>query len=140
MAAPAQQLRGLALPAIREAGGYFVSKNPDQVAWGALITAVFTPIGSRPMRRQFGSVLHEVVNEPADNVSLAAVELAVREAAKTYAPHVTILRVMTQVDGRNIGVLIEYSRSDDKSRTLRSPLVRVSQSDVTNYLASRRNT
>lgn len=136
--ASTQQLRGLALPAVREAGGYFVSKGPDDVAWGALITAVFTPQGSRPMRRQFGSVLHELVHEPADQVSQEAIVLAVKDAARLWAPHVTVLRVQTKVEGRQVGVLIEFCRSDDKNRTLRSPLIRVAKSDVVNYLASRR--
>lgn len=116
-----------------------MSKGPDDIAWGALISAVFTPQGSRPMRRQFGSVLHELVHEPADKASTDAIVLAVTDAARLWAPHVKVLRVQTQVEGRTIGLLIEFCRSDDNSRTLRSPLIRVDKSDVVNYLASRRN-
>lgn len=140
MATSQAQIRGLALPAIRTAGGYFATKGPDDMAWGALINAVFTPRGSRPFRRQFGSALHELVMDPADSVSQGAIEYVIKEAASRWAPTAVIRAVRTRVDGNVVQVLIEFSRSDDKDRTLRSPVVRVSKSDVVNLLAASRNT
>lgn len=136
----AQQLRGLALPALRTAGGYFVSKGPDDVAWGSLITSVFTPAGSRPFRRQFGSALHELVMEPADPTLQSTIETVIRDAVQRWAPGVIIRGVLTKVDRGQVGVLIQFARSDDKSRTLNTPLIYVSKSDVVNLLAASRNT
>lgn len=138
MATSQAQLRGFALPAIRTAGGYFASKGPDDIAWGNLITAAFTPVGSRPMRRAFGSVLHEMVFEPNDADVQEAVSLAITDAVKRWASGVVVRAVRTQSKNNTLSVMVEFSRSDDRSRALTSPMVRLSKSDVVNLIAASR--
>ncbi len=135
-----QQLRGLALPAIRTAGGYFATKGPNDMAWGALINAVFTPLGSRPFRRQFGSTLHEVVMEPNDATTQSLVEYVIKDAVQRWAPSVIVQSVVTRPVDNKIGILIQFSRSDDRQRLLSSPAILISKSDIVNLLAASRNT
>lgn len=134
-----KQLRGLALPALRTAGGYFASKGPADIAWGDLIVAVFTPVGSRPFRRQFGSTLHEVVFEPNDATTAATLEYVIKDAVKRQAPNVIVNGVVARADGRTVSLLIQFSRSDDRATLLQSPPIKVSKSDVVNLLAASRN-
>ncbi len=129
-----RQLRGLALPALRTAGGYFASKLPNDVAWGGLILALFTPVGSRPMARSFGSVLHELVNEPNDPHMDAQIEDAIRECATRCAPQVRIVAVLVGRKDDTVGISVQFQRSDDQS-VQTSPQVFISKSDVVNLLA-----
>ena len=130
-----QQLRGLALPAIRTAGGYFVSKQPDDVAWGDLIITLFTPIGSRLMRRQFGSALSTLVFDPSDATLQTDITTVIQAAAALWAPMVTIRGVTTTLNGKQVGVTVSFSRADNTSQVLNSPTVYVSKADVIGLLA-----
>ena len=84
----ALQRRGLALPAVRSAGGYFASKGPLDRAWGDLILALFVPVGSRAMRRDYGSGLHRLIFDPAVEQDDPVVLYAAQEAASRNAPPV----------------------------------------------------
>ncbi len=84
-------LKGLGLPALRGAGGYFAVKNRYDVAWSDLMIALFTPIGGRAFDRSFGSGLHHVLFSP---VTVAVDQLAnytVKQAAALWCPHVTVI-------------------------------------------------
>ena len=89
------ELKGLALPAQKGPGGYFETKSSLDVAWGDLMLTLFTPVGSRPMNREFGSVLHQQLFEPIDAVlDEGILEYVIREAVDIYAPHIEIREVV----------------------------------------------
>lgn len=88
------RLRGLALPAVKGPGGYFESKSPLDVAWGDLLFALFVPRASRPMRRNFGSVLREQLFEPNIEQEHSIIDYVIREAARENCPHITIREVL----------------------------------------------
>ncbi len=131
-----QQLRGIGLPALRTAGGYFAVKNRQDKAWSDLLVAVLTPIGSRPMNRGFGSALHDVLFEQAGGQVEQLVDYVIRQAVSAYAPHVVIVGVKARSVGNEIKVLIRFSLADDRA-VLEKPLL-ISKSDVVNLLAASR--
>ncbi len=133
-----RQYRGLALPALRAAGGYFASKSRHDVAFGDLLVALFTPVGTRPMSRGFGSNLSRVVFQPVTADIGDVVEHVVREAANRWAPHVVILGVDVRQDGEKVGILVRFSMAGDSKSAQERPIL-ISKSDVINLLAASKN-
>lgn len=130
------ELRGLALPALRGVGGYFVSKTRYDVAWGDLILAIFCPINGRPMRRIFGSSIHDVVFEPSTLALNQLISYVIRECASRWCPHVVINDVLVQPQGQDVKVGVVFSLSEDRSVQDRTIFIR--KSDVINFLAAGR--
>lgn len=119
---PATELRGIALPARRGPGGFFEAKNPYDVAWGDLLQAIFTPRGSRPMNRAFGSSLHELIFNPLD-VEDQIIQIAIRDVAAQFCPHIVIRRVtlLNAADGKvQVGVVFSLAsdQETEESRTV----------------------
>lgn len=111
---PATELRGLALPATRGPQGYFASKDPYDVAWGDLLCAVFTPRGSRPMRRSFGSSLYDLLFDPLD-IEDAIIEVSIREVVAQSCPHIIVRRVtLLNATAGRIQVGIVFSLASDQ--------------------------
>ena len=130
------QLRGLALPALRGAGGYFAAKTRYDVAWGDLILAIFCPIGARPMRRRFGSAIHNVVFEPNTLALQQLVNYVVRQAAMQWCPHIVINDVLVKQTGEEVAVGVVFSLSED--RATQDRVILIKKSDVVNLLAGAR--
>jgi len=120
--------RGLALPAYRTSGGYFASKDRYDVAWGDLLIALLTPIGSRFMSRQFGSGVSRILFDAAVDQNPQLVKFVVMEAAARYCPHVVILDVRVVVDGNFVSVGISFSLAEDAASQER--LVRLQRGTV----------
>jgi phage baseplate assembly protein W len=120
--------RGLALPALREAGGYFASKTRFQVAWGDLLIALLCPIQGRFMNRSFGSGLHRVLFEPgvADNPQL--IEYMVTDAAARHCPSIVIRSVDTVADGDVVDLRVNFSLVEDSA--VEQKLVRLARGVV----------
>jgi len=107
-------LRGLALPALRKSGGYFRAAGKYDVAWGDVLVAILTPIGSRPGRRSFGSGLHFSLLEPQLSSNEAVVEYAVQEAVARHAPHVYVEQVQVRTNARKIQLHITFGLVSDR--------------------------
>lgn len=107
------ELRGLALPAARGSQGPFASRGAADVAWGDLLLAIFTPRGSRPMNRAFGSSLYDLLFTPID-VENEIVEVSIREVASQFCPHIVISRVtLLNVEQGRIQVGVVFSLASD---------------------------
>lgn len=122
---PATELRGLALPATLGPQGIFASKSAFDVAWGDLLVAVFTPRGSRPMNRLFGSTLYDLLFTPLD-VEDEIIEVSIREVAAQFCPHIVIQRVTLSSStqgGVQVGVVFSLT-SDPQTTTSRTVLVK----------------
>lgn len=112
-----RELRGLGLPLTREIGGFFESKGRYDCAWGDLLLCLFTPIGSRPNRRSFGSALHLLLSEPNIEGNQTLVEHVVRQAAGRWCPHVVIYGVVARAkvtDGQVIQLGIRFGLADEQ--------------------------
>lgn len=134
VATQARQLRGLALPAIRSAGGYFASKNRYDVAWGDLLRAIFTPIGSMPMNRTFGSGIWGILFEPNIEESAAEVNFIIRDAARIWVPHVLISSIDVRVENRSVKVFVQFGLTEDEAVVERSVLL--PRDDIIRILAT----
>ena len=114
------QLSGLALPAVKGPGGYFETRTRGDVAWGDLMFALFTPQGSRPMNRAFGSTLHRQLFQPFDpETDEPVIDLIVREAADQFCPHIDIreVRVLAADRPKQLKFVVSFALRTDLSET-----------------------
>lgn len=126
----ATELRGLALPALKGSGGIFESKSAEDVAWGDLLLALFTPIGGRVMRRQAGSALYELLFEPVNPDDFTLVDYTIREAARRQLPHVNITNVEVRDIGRGIEIHVFFQLNNDRDAQSTSRVVQVPKTFV----------
>lgn len=129
---------GLALPAVRTAGGYFVSKRDIDVVWGSVILAIMTPVGSRWMNRSYGSHVAEVLFEPTDAVLVSALTEYINDAASKFATIARITRVDVQVDRKTVSIVVTFSNtSDSRSTTDSVRAVKVDRRSTIQFLSAR---
>lgn len=62
-----------------------------------------TPIGSRVMRREYGSMLAELIDQPLNDATLLRAYAASVMAITRWEPRVRVLRVNRQVDTHQHG-------------------------------------
>lgn len=62
-----------------------------------------TPIGSRVMRREYGSMLAELIDQPLNDATLLRAYAASVMAITRWEPRVRVLRVNRQVDASQHG-------------------------------------
>lgn len=110
------QLRGLALPATKGPGGFFESKTALDVAWGDLLLTLFTPVGTRVMRRDFGSVLREQLFDANSELNDPIIDHVIREAASDHCPQVVIREVSVVREDNRAQILVVFSLRTDTSR------------------------
>lgn len=127
---------GYALPAIRGAGGYFPSKNKYDTAWGDVIIAIMCPIGGRPMRRAFGSGLADTLFDFSDDRSSSLIKKSLTSAINTYVPHVNVINIDVQRDGKSVTVLVEFSLREEPSKVVQRA-VKIDKRTTMNTLAVR---
>ncbi len=117
-------LVGLGLPARKDPGGYFQTKDRFEVAWSDILFAILVPRGARVMKRQFGSSLFDLLFEPTGpDVSVAV--YAIQETLRESCPHIQIERaqITSQEDGRvEIGVVFSL-RTDLETKEERTVTV-----------------
>lgn len=122
----ATDVRGLALPATKGPGGYFESKSSQDVAWGDLLLALFTPTGGRFMRRGMGSALYEQLFEPVVEGDFPLVDYTIREAATRQLTTVNVTRTDVSARDRGLHVQVFFQRRSDleveAERTVQIPM------------------
>jgi len=64
---------------------------------------LLTPLGTRIMRRSYGSRLTYLLDQPMNDALIASIQGAVVEALTNYEPRIKLTRVV--VNGADIGVL-----------------------------------
>jgi phage baseplate assembly protein W len=99
---------GLALPASRLNGGYFAAQPTKQRCYSDILMTAFTPIGSRPFLRTFGSGLPGL---PFTNVQASVVNLVVGGALATWVPYVQLGSIQVGVPSvaNQLPMKINYS-------------------------------
>lgn len=73
-----------------------------------------TPIGSRVMRRDYGSMLPDLIDQPANSVTRQLIFAATAVALSRWEPRLKITRVGVSTDNRDgqVAVDIEGERRD----------------------------
>lgn len=70
-----------------------------------------TPIGSRVMRRDYGSLVPFLIDQPANPQLLMRLRAAITHAILKWEPRVRPIKVLLQVDAQGISLLhIVYER------------------------------
>ena len=105
---PVRELRGLALPVRQDPRGPFNSKTETDVAWGDLLRAVLVPRGSQPMRRNFGSSLHELLAEPMDVEDEFVIAL-ISDSVRNSCPHIILKNVSVRVVRTQLEIGVTFS-------------------------------
>ena len=68
-------------------------------------TILTTPIGSRVMRREFGSHLPRLVDEPLNRSTITAIYAATNEAIAIWEPRVRIIQTQMDVEQAKQGIV-----------------------------------
>jgi len=66
-----------------------------------------TPIGSRIMRREYGSRLYELVDHPTSDETVMEVYMATAEALLLWEPRLDLMRVQASVSSGRIIISLE---------------------------------
>jgi len=79
-----------------------------------------TPIGSRAMRRDYGSMLFELVDQPMNSLGRLRIIAAIADALRRWEPRLALKRIELLGDaqtfaGGAVTLLIEGVRTDDPS-------------------------
>jgi phage baseplate assembly protein W len=130
----APQLSGIGLPLLRRGGGYFAPKTKYDVAFSDILHAVFTPAGSRPMSREFGSAVHLLLFEPSSLTLKRQIDYVIRQAVSKWAPHLYISRVLVELRGVEVAVGIIFGLVAE--RTDQERLVLLTKSDVARLISA----
>jgi uncharacterized protein len=71
-----------------------------------------TPIGSRVMRRDYGSLVPFLIDQPANPILLMRLRAAITHAILKWEPRVRPTKVLLLVDANGVGELVlEYERT-----------------------------
>lgn len=63
-----------------------------------------TPIGSRVMRRDYGSRLIDLVDRPLSQSTIADIQAAIAMALTTQEPRIRLTRVQVELSNNDIGI------------------------------------
>ncbi len=96
----------------RNGGGQISGVEHLAQSIGDILT---TPIGSRVMRRDYGSMLFELLDQPLNSATRLLVYAATAGAIRRWEPRINVKRVSLAVDPDEIGqaeIRIEGERTD----------------------------
>lgn len=80
----------------------------------SLADILFTPIGSRVMRRSYGSALPALIDAPVNSETVVDLFAAVADAIDAWEPRITLRRVeITEAsDAGRMGFALSFDRRD----------------------------
>lgn len=135
-----ERIVGLGLPVTRQSGGYFTLKKGKDVAFSDLVIAIFTPIGGRPMKRDFGSGLSTLLFDPNDKTAIGVINKVIRDAAQKWCPYVSVQQVDVAQNGRYMYLRIVFSLTDDRTPVERvvtvpfdQPAAQINSAEIVRY-------
>lgn len=84
----------------------------------SVATILTTPIGSRVMRRDFGSLLPELIGQPINRATVARLNAATAMALMAWEPRIQLSRVLVEpgAEPGQVTVLLEGTRRDGLQR------------------------
>lgn len=73
-----------------------------------------TPIGTRPMRRDYGSMLFDLIDQPLNGATRLLIYAATALALRRWEPRIRLRRVTMSAEGGagRVALLIEGDRTD----------------------------
>lgn len=84
----------------------------------SIATILTTPIGSRVMRREFGSLLFDLVDSPATGRGCLRLIAATADAIARWEPRVQFIKATVTVDGAGRAVIAADCRLRDSGAAL----------------------
>lgn len=81
-----------------------------------------TPIGTRVMRREYGSLLPELVDHPLNSANLLRARAATADALIRWEKRISIQSVQLYLDGAGLVVDLEATETNGTSSSLSVPL------------------
>lgn len=72
----------------------------------SVLDILTTPLGSRVMRREYGSRLFELIDAPLNATTIADLYAATAEALMIWEPRIAVERVQSIVDGPNVSLIV----------------------------------
>ncbi len=100
--------RGPSLPMVRNENGYFTSRKLRDLLHSSVFTILTTSIGSRMMRRTFGSKVPSLVFEPNDDILSSLVREYTVEAIGLWEPRIEITGIDTTIDEHTFTISLRY--------------------------------
>lgn len=100
--------RGLALPTSRTTGGYFAYRSGMELAAGNMKLVLASPIGSRPMKRDWGSGLPGLLFEPR-TAGDPVIRMVVADSVRKWCPDVRINQIAVVSKGRRTQIAISFT-------------------------------
>jgi phage baseplate assembly protein W len=83
---------------------------------------LITPVGSRVMRREYGSMLPDLIDQPLNGATLLRAYAATVMALVRWEPRIRITRVQFAVDGSQLTVDLSATRVDGAGSSAQADL------------------
>jgi len=110
---------GIALPMVKDAKGLWSPRSLDQLVKSSIQLIMGTIPGERPHLPDFGSRLHELVFEQADDILVALARRWTIEAILRWEPRVTVLGVQVEIEQENFRIIVDFVVLADPNREKR---------------------
>jgi phage baseplate assembly protein W len=95
---PLNQLAAPAFPIARGPRGYFKLAYGAAVIEQSILDIIATRPGQRVMRPDYGCLIHTLVWEPADDITLTLAKRHVQDALEDWEPRIALLSVDAEFD------------------------------------------
>ena len=92
----------------------------------SILNILTTPIGTRVLRRDYGSRLPELVDAPLDGVLVADIRRATAVALNRWEPRVSISRIYVLAAGSGTIEVVIEARNNETGAPFRTAGVRIS--------------
>ncbi len=110
---------GIALPMIKDSKGIWSPRGLEQLVKSSIQLILGTIPGERPHLPDFGSRLHELVFEPADDILVALARQWTIEAILRWEPRVTLLGVLIEIENEQFRIIADFVINADPNRLKR---------------------
>lgn len=100
---------GLSAPVLKSGQGFFETQRTRQVIRSDIGLILNTRLGSRPMLREFGSRLPELVFEQTDDVLKGLARNYVVDAIRRWERRIDVLDVQIEAEEHSFRVNLRYS-------------------------------
>lgn len=100
---------GIGTPLFKGKNGLLTFKYTKQLVLSSIFHILSTPLGTRLMRPDFGSVFPELLFEPNDSVLVASIEVNVREDILKWEPRIRELRLIATPKSKDLEVKLLFS-------------------------------
>lgn len=100
--------RGIAAPITKKQGDYWKSVPTLDLVWSSIVLILGTPLGTRIMLPEFGSLVPTLVFEPNDEALVALGKRYVIDAIDKWEPRVTLRDVSIIIEEHTFSIYMIY--------------------------------